>query len=322
MNHPITTTGALPAPVDDPFVSRVGETVLDGYAPRTLATLRAGWRAWCAACARHGADPLPVRIDVLLAELARRIEAGHRRATIETLLLYPLRTACARTGHPDPTASTAFRDAWRKLCREHLVARQGQAEPLTHDRLEAIWAVLDPERARDALLGALCGVAYDAMLRISELVRIERHHLSQREDGAATLLVPRSKTDQQGAGATLYLRPSTMAWVRQHTAHVAPTNPRGPWLFPSPYGGGVRPLSIRHARELIRVAGRRIGVEGLSGHSGRVGAAQDMVVAGASLPLVQRMGRWKSVRQPARYAEDADAARSGEERFELLRRKP
>lgn len=40
-----------------------------------------------------------------------------------------------------------------------------------------------------------------------------------------------------------------------------------------------------------------------SGHSARVGAAQDMAAAGFSIPQIMQAGRWKSERQLMRYIE-------------------
>ena len=49
-------------------------------------------------------------------------------------------------------------------------------------------------------------------------------------------------------------------------------------------------------------------VEGLSGHSARVGAAQDMVAVGIELPAIQQAGRWKSSAMVSRYGERAARA--------------
>ena len=51
-------------------------------------------------------------------------------------------------------------------------------------------------------------------------------------------------------------------------------------------------------------------VEELSGHSARVGAAQDMVAAGFELPTIQQAGRWKSTAMVSRYGERLLARRS------------
>lgn len=314
----------LPAHIDsaDPFISRIGAIDIDGYSPKSLEVLRAGWKTWRKACDDAGVPALPADERVLLSEIQRHVDAGHTRATIETTLFFPIRAAHKRAHLASPMDSTIFRDFWKKLCRERLTARQGQAVPLNDDHLRELDRVLDRNRPRDCLLGAVCRVAYDAMLRVSELVAIERRHVTRDPDGSAILLVARSKIDQDGKGASLYLRPETVAWVGDHLNFTAELCPEGPWVFPSPYGGGRKPISTRQAANLILEAGRRIGVEGLSGHSGRVGATQDMVIKGASLPQVQRRGRWKTVKQPARYAENAEAKLSGEAWAELLRAKP
>jgi len=316
-----TTRPPLPAYIslENPFVSRIGDIEIDGYSPRSLKVLLAGWKTWRKACDVAGVPPLPADERVLLAEVQRRVQSGHSRATIETTLFFPLRAAHKRAKLPSPLDSDIFQDLWKKLCREKLTARQSQAAPLSDDHLKALAKVLSPERPRDCLLGALCGIAYDAMLRVSELVAIERSNLAMDSDGSAILLIARSKVDQEGKGASLYLRPETVEWVKTHLRHVRELQPEGAWIFPSPYGGGRKPISTRQAANLILDAGRRIGVEGLSGHSGRVGATQDMVIKGATLPQVQRRGRWKTVKQPARYAENAEAKVSGAAWAELLK---
>ena len=52
-------------------------------------------------------------------------------------------------------------------------------------------------------------------------------------------------------------------------------------------------------------------VQGLSGHSARVGAAQDMIAAGIELPAILQAGRWKSTAMVNRYGERLLARRSG-----------
>ena len=53
----------------------------------------------------------------------------------------------------------------------------------------------------------------------------------------------------------------------------------------------------------------------ISGHSARVGMAQDLTSDGASLPEVMQAGRWKSAAMPARYAEHQAAHRGAIAKF-------
>src|SRR3546814_15764246 len=67
---------------------------------------------------------------------------------------------------------------------------------------------------RDA---ALCSMAYDAGLRVSELVAATVEDLRLLADGSGRLEIPRSKTDQEGEGSVVWLSAETMgrlsAWL-------------------------------------------------------------------------------------------------------------
>lgn len=54
----------------------------------------------------------------------------------------------------------------------------------------------------------------------------------------------------------------------------------------------------------------------ISGHSVRVGMAQDLVANGADLPAVMQAGRWATPAMPARYAERLLARRGAVARMQ------
>jgi len=74
-------------------------------------------------------------------------------------------------------------------------------------------------------------------------------------------------------------------------------------------GGRLDPGDV--ARIFRRMA-KRAGITdtAVSGHSTRIGAAQDMVAAGLELPEVMQAGGWKTPTMPARYTEKLSARRS------------
>ena len=78
-------------------------------------------------------------------------------------------------------------------------------------------------------------------------------------------------------------------------------------------GGALPPGQVaRIFKAMARDAGMpEAVVGGLSGHSTRVGAAQDMVAAGIELPAILQAGRWKSTAMVNRYGERLLARRSG-----------
>jgi hypothetical protein len=72
--------------------------------------------------------------------------------------------------------------------------------------------------------------------------------------------------------------------------------------------GSIAPIFKRVARWIGMPA--RF-VDEVSGHSTRVGAAQDLAELDIDLAAITQAGGWKSTRMPLQYAEKINAARSG-----------
>jgi len=49
-------------------------------------------------------------------------------------------------------------------------------------------------------------------------------------------------------------------------------------------------------------------IKGISGHSMRVGAAQDLLSSGASMPIIMQRGRWSKTDTVMRYLEHGGCA--------------
>ena len=75
-------------------------------------------------------------------------------------------------------------------------------------------------------------------------------------------------------------------------------------------------MTTRHIGNRVRAAAKVAGLgEGFTGHSGRVGMAQDLVKSGVELPALMTAGRWKSSKMPARYTERQAADRGAVARY-------
>ena len=164
---------------------------------------------------------------------------------------------------------------------------------------------------RDA---ALIAIGSDALLRVGEMVAIDVRDIERDADGSAVLHIRRSKTDQEGMGATCYLGRRTVevldAWMDSAGIGRDGSSSEAPVFRSVRKGGGVGGrLSCRSARSIVvRRCGR--GNERISGHSLRVGSAISLARAGASLVELQQAGRWKSPEMPARYT-CGESARRG-----------
>jgi integrase/recombinase XerD len=169
---------------------------------------------------------------------------------------------------------------------------------------------------RDA---ALLSVGYDTLCRSSELVAIQVAHVSPE---LRSIDVPRSKADPFGDGRLAYLSPGTaarlQAWLQEAGLDTGPLF-RG--LHTRKIGSAA--LDTSSVRKRIKVAAQRAGlnqevVRRLSGHSMRVGAAQDMLVAGVDVLATMQSGGWRSQAVLARYAENASAAHVHFRRWQRL----
>ena len=184
-----------------------------------------------------------------------------------------------------------------------------------HDLKEVLAEQVLENRPIDLRNRALLAVAYDAMLRRSELASLQVSDLLEEMGGGATLLVRRSKTDGEGSGEIVYLACDTVRLVRAWLARSGITEGR---LFRSVAKSGKlgERLDPSQVPRIFKEMADRAGlpetmVQGLSGHSARVGAAQDMIAAGIELPAILQAGRWKSTAMVNRYGERLLAKRSG-----------
>jgi integrase len=158
-------------------------------------------------------------------------------------------------------------------------------------------------------------VAYDTMCRREELVSLLVEDIAEAADGSGSVLIRRSKTDTTGEGATAYLSPLTMQLVSQW---LKESGLKSGAVFVRVHGAagvGDR-LTAQNVSAAFRKVGEWIGLEmaewkKLSGHSPRVGAAQDLLALNIDMASVMQAGRWKDTRMPMRYGEKVLASRGG-----------
>ena len=282
------------------------------FSDSTERALRSDLAIYAEWCAERGERALPARPETVAAFVDAKAET-HAPATVRryvTSLGIAHRALGLERTVTDPLVRLALKRMHRKKGR-----RQEQATaltwPLRQRLLEAAGDTLSDDRNR-----AMLAVAYDGMLRRSELVALQATDMLEEFQGDGSLLVRRSKTDCEGRGEIAWVSPDTVRLVRAWVDRSGISD--GP-LFRSVakgdrVGDGLHPCQVpRIFKAMARAADLPDSVAAgpLSGHSARVGAAQDMVAAGIELPAILQAGRWKSAAMVNRYGERLLARRSG-----------
>jgi integrase len=280
------------------------------FAGNTLRAWRADWEIFAESCRTYRVEPLPAAPKTVRAFVFECLGKGKKPATVRRYVS-TIGRAHRASGVWDPTASEEVKLALKEMGRNS-TARQKQARGLTWAEIEVFLSV-EPRNLRDIRDRALVAVAYDSMCRREELVSLLVEDIAEAGDGSGSILIRRSKTDTTGEGATAYLSPLTMRllkeWIKQAGIKEGP-------LFVRVRGaaGIGDPLTAQSVMAVLRKVGKWIGLEKeewerISGHSARVGAAQDLLALNMDLPSVMQAGRWKDTRMPVRYGEKVLASR-------------
>ena len=302
---PVQTDGhPVPAQLENILKTRGAFSQSTERAMGSDLAIYTGW------CADHGLDALPA----LPATIAAFVDSMARIRSPATVKRYvsSVKSAHRAIGHEKAVDHPLVRMAKRRMYRKK-GRRQVQALGITWPILKQMLAATG-DRLIDARNRALIAVAYDTLLRRSELTALEVHDLSGEIRGSGTVLVRRSKTDPEGEGAVQYLARDTMELVREWLDRGGIGSGK---LFRSLCRGVVgNQLDPSQVPRIYKRMAKKAGlppevVAGLSGHSTRVGAAQDMIAVGIGMPAIMQAGRWKSTATVNRYGERLLPNKSG-----------
>jgi len=203
----------------------------------------------------------------------------------------------------DPTKHPEVKLCVRKINRQ-LGSRFDQAYPVTRTVLDKLLAVCGDD-LRGLRNKSLLLLAYDSMRRRAELVSLRVEDIQMSDEGKSSILLRKSKTDQTSSGHWIHLCHETTSalnnWLR--TANIS----SGFILRGLHTGDRTCPeLGASQVSRIFKSLARSAElndevVKGISGHSMRVGAAQDLLVNGASLPQIMVKGGWSKTDTVMRY---------------------
>ena len=309
-------TATSAAPVSEEARKRISDALDAALSPATRRNYQAQWQQWEAFAADNDYLSFPAQSVHLADWITKRASDGRKPSTIR-MGLSAVSAAHRQVNAANPVDDEGVRATMRGLTRQ-LGRAQKQAVGLTAASLAAVRSTacaprigrggslesLSTAMARGLTDIALVSLMRDGMLRRSEAAAVSWGDLAAENDGTGRLTVARSKTDQEGEGAVLFISAPTMRALQA----IRPNGAKD--------GDSVFGLSSKQIGRRIASAATAAGLgEGFTGHSARVGMAQDLARTGTELPALMTAGRWQSPTMPARYTRSEQAGRGAIARF-------
>ena len=291
--------------------SDTSELVSQSVSPNTLTAYRTALKAfdqWLTANKRELSDSA-------IADYLTHLHSLDKSVSRINLVIASVNWSHKITNRPSPVG-TLTSATMKGIRRAQANKPVKQAEAITWADTRTLYhRATESNSLQDLRASAIISLASNCLLRRSEIANIQVSDLTRESDSSGRLTIRKSKTDQFGEGTTLYIVKS---------AKIAPTmqiletwiNRAGITegaLFRSITKSGKvsdKPLSARSIGAIIKSSGQSLGIKGASGHSLRVGSAQEIVERGGSLGELMQVGRWTSERMPAHYAKAQLAGRN------------
>ena len=276
---------------------------------RSYGRAMAAFEDWCR---DWQTSALPASEGTIKVYLHTRIKELDWRPSTVKAAFAGIVDAHKRAGYGNVVRDPTFRDFLRGVDNADL-RRQRQARPFREVEMQVVratahaprkvrghWEAEQEARRRGALDVALLEVMRDALLRISEAAELRWGDIDFSPDGCGLLLVRRSKTDQAGEGRVKILPPRAVADLREIMGPVKPPDEQR-----------VLGLSVSAlGRRIRRICEDSDLGSGFSGHSCRVGMAQDLSAFGSEMSELMGSGGWKSAEMVYHYTRNQEAYRS------------
>ena len=272
----------------DQGVAQALESVISDNTRRVYGTQ---WRLFESWCGEMGLASLPAEPRTVARYLAARANAGASIATMR------LATSAIAKAHEwaklespcrDPGVRASLKGWGRRLSKPQRQSGALTADVLAVIRLTAVqprkrgrgFETAEQAAEREKFDVGLVAVLSDAGLRRSEASSLTWGDMQRWDDGSGRITVVRSKTDVEAQGAVVAITPAAMQALDA--------------IRPAGVGGEVKVFGLSESQiaRRVKVIAKAAGLadwEFFSGHSGRVGMAQN----GAPTHEIERQGRWK-----------------------------
>ena len=270
----------------------ISELDITAYAKKTTISRRSDLNVWARWCRDNGREPWPIETTTLIEFINAQGEIK-KLATVRRYLS-TLSWLLTSQGVENIAKSQIVIKTLKALAIK-IGSAQKQAVPLTPEIVGGL------AHDTNSLIGlrnaALLAVQFDLLARKSEIVNLDVECVSFLYNGGASILIRRSKTDQTGQGRLLAIRPAAADLLKKWLKRAEIKS--GAVFRAIDKYGNISPkrLSMAGFDYIIKnAAGKEF-----SGHSARVGMAQQLLRHKFSIAEIMNLGRWKSAEMVARY---------------------
>lgn len=280
---------------------------IDGaYAPSTIRAYKTNFERFIQFCEDLQANALPADPNDIANYITHLTKSKLKSASVR-IAIASISSIHKLNQLNDPTQHPSVKIELRRMHRT-LGRANKQAFGITALTLEKMIGTTkqDLRGLRDR---ALLMLAYDSLCRRSELTSLRLDDIEWDAAGLPTRIrLRKSKTDQEAIGKSLRPTTKTQEAIKKWIEYAKIVEG---FLFRgiknnSDISGGLNPGQINRIYKRIATAANlsKEKIADISGHSMRVGAAQDLLVSGASLPVIMTKGRWSKSDTVMRYIEN------------------
>lgn len=292
---------------------------IDSLAHNSQAAFKSDMGIFLSWCRENGYSAIPVEPTVLrrfVIEQAKEKAPSTIQRRLSTInKIHQILKLIKPAAEPEVVSAV-------KTIQENSDYEVRQAQPFREFNLSILGSIINKESLLDVRDLAIIALAHSTLLRRSEIAKVKTSHLDfDVTTGDATIEVRKIKSKKGDRSVHYaYLSPFATYWLKK-------------WLELSGIEEGSlfrgltkhetlrrRPLCGASIATSINRMGRLINDDfHFTGHSTRVGAAQDMVANGIETTKAMNAGRWKDHKTFMRYVAKLHAKENG--MAELSRKK-
>ncbi len=277
------------------------------YAPSTIRAYKSNFENFIRFCDENNTNALPASSEIVASYIKKL--SGHLKSSSIKIAVASIAALHNLNSLKDPAQAPDVKIEMRRMYRA-LGRYAKQAYGINRDLLDKMIEVTD-----DSLRGlrdkAILLLAYDSLCRRSELVSLEFEDLIiNSNDESLKLKLRKSKTDPHGIGKNLYLSNEAQHALKEWIVKSKISSAK---IFRaiSSCGNITNNLDASQINRIYKRLAKLAGVDdnlrkNISSHSTRVGAAQDLMSTGTSLPIIMTRGRWSKTDTVMRYIEGVD----------------